>query len=116
MKNLHVPCLVWFPSLFVNVYFPFFAGVGIRKVRGRQISCGPARSRQPKGSSTGTRSALDTGGQPVGGGAAAECLTTHSVLVLGISSAPHEGRESCLTAVRAGAQAVSTSPGAPALA
>lgn len=74
-----------------------------RSLVGQRESDMPAK--QPKGSSTGTGSALDTGGQPVGGGAAAECLTTHSVLVLGISSAPHEGRASCLTAVRAGAQA-----------
>lgn len=74
-----------------------------RSLVGQQESGLPAK--QPKGSSTGMGSALDTGGQPVGGGAAAECLTTHSVLVLGISSAPHEGRASCLTAVRAGVQA-----------
>lgn len=61
MKNLHVPS-----SGKKKKKGKF---VEDRSLVGQQEAGMPAK--QPKGSSTGTRSTLDTGGQPVGGRAAA---------------------------------------------
>lgn len=128
MKNLHVPCSVYFSSLFINVYFywfyiPFFAGVGPRKVHGKtdplwaqQEACLPS---DVQCSGIDTKPELDTGKTPARRWSYLSLMPnhTHSVLVLMILSGPHGShvrkQDCCLCTVKGPhLRWVSMSPGA----